>query len=112
MTELPAGPGLDQYEVARLDVHEDIWRRLTSDAMKAVAEALRRHGVDPDMTWRVDYLALDAPALRIWQHARDPDTGQSFLTTKRDAVAQRPPFLVPLRVPVPGLTDQPKRGQP
>lgn len=108
MTELPSYPDLDQYQVASLTVHDAAFRALTGSQHNALAEALRANGVDADITWRVDHLLLDAPALRIWQYIRTGDWRGLELVIRpgsEPVPKLREPFLVPVRFPVPGITE-------
>jgi hypothetical protein len=65
---------------------------------------LRLHGVEPNDTYRVEFHVIDAPLIRIYQHALNED-GHPYVDPATGRVAQRPPFDVLITSPAPRPED-------
>lgn len=76
----------------------------TAGWLTAFQEWLRDHGVDPNVTHRVEFHLIDAPFIRAFQVAQDTD-GRCYLDPVTCEIAQRPPLDVPITTPAPRPED-------
>lgn len=75
-----------------IDVRDHTWRNLTPAQQDEVMEALRKQGVNPHDTYRIELLPFDGGAVRVWQY-KTSDSGQLYVDDTGE-VATSPPFHV------------------